>query len=181
MKFQYFLSFVIISLFIFIYAYSEVDDVLKVKIIEDFFDFKITLLEIMAFGTLIGLAITIYQGTQTQKHAKDSLDEDLKLRFAKLLGGFEKDLQLVLDEERKLTKRSTVEDCHRITSDYLNILDRIAYLKKSEKIDDEMINYFNYFFSYGLRYMWWKNMMNRDERSMQKMETPIFVVQKGKS
>ncbi len=130
MKLQYFLSFVIISLFIFNDAYSEEDDVLKViqQIIEDLIDPEIVLLGFITSGTLIGLVYTIYHGKKIQKHAKDSLNEDLKLRFAELLGRFEKDLQLVLNEERKLTEESTVEACHRITGDYLNILDRIAYL-----------------------------------------------------
>lgn len=170
MKVLYFLSFIIISLFIFNNAYSEGNDVLKVQIINDSSGFKIDWVGVGVVVTMGGLIYTIIRGTQTQKLTKLSQDLENKMSFAKMLDGFEKDLQVILTEERKLQESSSEEDCQRVVHDYLNVLDRIAYLRKLEKIDDTMIDYFNHFFSYGLRYMWWDNLMNQNQKAQIKWE-----------
>lgn len=82
------------------------------------------------------------------------LQKDQNLRFSEMLERFDHDLRKFQSMETGL---KTYEDMEPYSNAFLNILDRLAYLKKLKKIDDDMINYFDWYFRYGLRLIEWKN------------------------
>ena len=82
------------------------------------------------------------------------LQKDQNLRFSEMLERFDHDLRKFQSMETGL---KTYEDMEPYSNAFLNILDRLAYLKKLKKIDDNMINYFDWYFRYGLRLIEWKN------------------------
>ena len=167
-----FLSFCI-SFFIVGNVYAEEDDVLKVKLIEDPSSPIPTILAVLGtIGTLAGLTYAVYRGTEESKLSRATRERGTKLKLAEMLSDFEKDLKKILDEEVKLQPSQWKEGqtaidrayCRRVSSDYLNILDRMAYLRKTNVIDDDLIDYFNWFYGYANAVLLYKETVDHDSR-----------------
>ena len=100
--------------------------------------------------TAIGVIYAILRGIQS-----DSKDRGQK--FSEMLERYDSELQKVMDREDKLkTEKPDEERCERFATDYLNILDRVSYLRQLNKIDDDLIFYFDNYFAYGKIILKWK-------------------------
>ncbi len=116
----------------------------------------------MVFGvvTATGVIYAILQGV-----ASSSKDRDQN--FAKMLAEFDDQLKEILEKENELATRTPSQDkCDRVASDYLNILDRIAFLRELNKIDDDMIFYFDNHFAYGKTFLNWKRVIFGNDDSL---------------
>jgi hypothetical protein len=112
--------------------------------------------EIWIIGSVIvssiGIGYAIFKGIQSAKEDRTSREEDRKIRFTELLEKFDHDLRRLMDKETTLEE----DEVEPYSNTYLNILDRLAYLKKLKKIDEKMIDYFEWYFRFGLRLVEWK-------------------------
>lgn len=114
---------------------------------------------IFGFITAIGVIYAILRGVSSDI-------KDRNQNFAKMLAEFDNELSLVLEKEKELeTGKPNKARCDRIASDYLNILDRIAFLRQKKKIDDDMIFYFDNYFAYGKLFINWKFRVHQDEKN----------------
>jgi len=111
--------------------------------------------------TSIGVIYAIIKGIQSAKADRESREEDRKIRFTELLEKFDHDLRRLMDKETTLND----EDVEPYSNAYLNILDRLAYLKKFNKIDDTMIDYFEWYFGFGMRLIEWKVEYNETDEA----------------
>jgi len=102
--------------------------------------------------TSIGVISAILKGVSSSKEDRESREEDRKIRFTELLEKFDHDIRNLMDKETTLKE----EEVEPYSNAYLNILDRLAYLKKLNKIDDAMIDYFKWYFCFGMRLVEWK-------------------------
>jgi len=89
-----------------------------------------------------------------------------RTKYAELLRDFEQNLSRVLEKEPSL---KTTEECERFAADYLNILDRIAYLNQKGKVPDEIADYFDNYFSYGLTIIDWYDKIGVTEKTAKKI------------
>lgn len=112
---------------------------------------EIPSIEIIFGGvTAIGVIYAILQGVSSNAKDRD-------VAFTNMLADFEKDLQKILEEENNLiTETPDLDKCDRMASDYLNVLDRLAFLREKNKVDDDLIFYFDQHFAYGKTLLQWK-------------------------
>ncbi|WP_297592088.1 hypothetical protein [Nitrosopumilus sp.] len=85
-----------------------------------------------------------------------SIHENTKASYAQLLRGFHEDLTTRLNKNSVL---KTTEDCKRYAYDYLNTLDKIAFLDINGKIPQGIGKYLSRFFAYGLNIIEWHDDM----------------------
>ena len=111
--------------------------------------------------TSIGVIYAIIKGIRSSKEDRISREEDRKIRFTELLEKFDHDLRNLMDKETTLTEK----EVEPYSNAYLNILDRLAYLKKLNKIDDTMIDYFKWYFGFGMRLVEWKVEYNETDEA----------------
>jgi len=97
------------------------------------------------FGIVAGsLIFTILRGTKQQKTHDD-------LEFSKLLNHFE-DKWTNARLDWKNNKDGTYDNCYAMCSKRLSLLDSIAFLTDSKKIDHHMITFFKVYFREGMLY-----------------------------
>lgn len=101
---------------------------------------------IVGIVSSIGVCYAILQGVLSDK-------ENRKSDFSKMLYDYSHDLK---DARDKTSTLKTLEDCETYIAEVNNILDRLAYLYDKKKVNDDFINYFDWWFSYGLRLIDWK-------------------------
>jgi len=130
---------------------------------------SIQILYVFEFVTAIGVIYAILRGVRSDTKSRNQ-------DFAKMLGDYDKELFLVLDREKELeTGKPKLASCERIATDYLNILDRIAFLRKLKKIDDDMIFYFDNYFAYGKLFIEWKfNVLKHKEKTKKRFENHVW-------
>jgi len=114
---------------------------------------------IFGFITAIGVIYAIIRGVNSDTKNRNQ-------NFTKMITEIDQELQGILDNEKNLQKkRPNKERCERYASDYLNVLDRIAFLRQLKKIDDDTIFYFDNYFAYGKLMLEWKYKVLKDETS----------------
>lgn len=92
--------------------------------------------------------------------------QNSKVRRAQLLNDFAKDLEKHTEKEPDL---ETTEQCRRYVVNYLNILDRLAYLYlEDEQIPREILLFFVRAFNYGLTLRKWYS--DNTELTMDRLE-----------
>ena len=90
--------------------------------------------------------VTINQFNETQTHASN-------LEFVERLAYYEKEFQ---DIETKFVDSPKGDvDCKVASMDYLQVLDRLAYLKINRYVESEFIQYFAYNFNGGTIILKW--------------------------
>jgi len=110
----------------------------------------------------IGVVYAILRGLQSAAKDRDQ-------NFSKMLTDLDQELQKIMDGEKELKSGTPDEDrCERFASDYLNIMDRLAYLRKLKKIDDDLIFYFDNYFAYGKLMLEWKYKVLKNEEGTKK-------------
>ncbi|GEM_PF-4057334 len=87
---------------------------------------------IVAVSAIIGLVITIILHLH-------SASKDRNIRFNETLEKFSNELSQIRLREPTI---NTIESAIRYQRDILHTINRLAYLKKLNKIDDDMINFF---------------------------------------
>ncbi|NIP61720.1 MAG: hypothetical protein GWN01_13580 [Nitrosopumilaceae archaeon] len=87
---------------------------------------------VIAVSAIIGLVITIIFNLH-------SASKDRKIRFNELLEKFSRELSEIRLREINTT---TVNTAIRYQRDFIHVVDRLAYLRKLKKINDDMIDYF---------------------------------------
>lgn len=154
-------------------VFGEEDDILQVRLIQEPSSPIPTILAVLGtLGTLAGLTYAVYRGTEESKLSRGTRERETKLKLAEMLSDFEKDLKSILNEELKLQPSNWKEGqtnidralCRRVSSDYLNILDRMAYLRNTETIDNDLIDYFNWFYGYASAVLRYKEIVDQDSR-----------------
>jgi len=93
----------------------------------------------------VGMAAVIGVIITTLKFI-DSARQERKLQFAEMLERTENKLQKIFIDTRVA---ETAEDIDRVTSDVLNILERLAFLEHNKKIDHQIVYFFRNYFRYG--------------------------------
>jgi len=108
---------------------------------------------------------------ESRKLEQDVIKKQQNLEFTKLIELFQSEIRLLLNKKVAI---STKEEYQRFTKDYLDILDRLAYLKKLNKIDEQLIEYFKLHFQYGQFLI---NNFNKAASGLQPLEKnyPNFV------
>ena len=90
------------------------------------------------------LGIGLFINWKATEASKLATEENSKVRYAQLLRDFDEDFKKILDKGSYI---DTTEKAERYAVDYLNMLERIAYLNKKGKIPDDIAEYFsNYFY-----------------------------------
>jgi len=92
-------------------------------------------------------------------------DDSLKIEFSKSLIDFEKQWSnartswqdKIPDEIKEENKQTVLNTCTAMCSKRLSVLDSLAFLSMSEKIDEKMLEFFQFHFTEGLLYDNWLN------------------------
>ncbi len=90
----------------------------------------------------------------TRKYVQTRKD-DQKLRLAELLAKFQGNLE---DIQQRQLELANLQDCRRYANDYLNEVNRLAYLNKREILDNEILMFFKWNFGYALTLIEWKKL-----------------------
>ncbi|WP_371503852.1 hypothetical protein [Nitrosopumilus adriaticus] len=159
-------GFFILGIFPSVSGQIEINEPIQIEIIEQEKEFEFNWVGLGVIISGLGIAYSIYRGNQSSKTNE-------KIEFAKMMKDFENDLQSVLTEEVELQPSHWKENqeepdkvqCRRVASDYLNILDRLAYLRKTGTIDDKIIDYFNWFYGYADAILLYKEKVDGDDRT----------------
>lgn len=101
-------------------------------------------------GTFIGVMFSIIIAIINLRNSNKIREEHTKLRFSEMLENFEHDFAEVVQRQ---FRSDSIETSIRSAKDMLNILQRLVYLRKLNKIDDNMINFFKRHFSNGYTLM----------------------------
>ena len=102
---------------------------------------------IIAFSAIIGLIITIVLHL-------DSARKDRQIRFNELLEKFSNELSGIRLRELEINSIATAI---RYQRDWIHVVNRLAYLRKLNKIDDDMINFFEGSFVQAHTLLDWEN------------------------
>lgn len=108
---------------------------------------------LIAFSAIMGLVITVLL------HHRSS-NADRKLRFIEILEKFEHDISSVFQRQFSST---TLETDIRSLRDNLHILQRLAYLRKLNKIDDDMMRFFESKYGMGATLLKLLEILHRDD------------------
>ena len=128
---------------------------------------------ISMIGLVVALVIGIFNINKFIIQRQDSLDLD----FSKTLIDFEKqwsdartswkdDIPNTINEENKHTVLNT---CTAMCSKRLSVLDSLAFLSMSEKIDEKMLEFFYFHFTEGLLYDNWLNQIEVYQAEQKKL------------
>ena len=115
---------------------------------------------IVAITAIIGLIITLLLHLH-------SASKDRNIRFNELLEKFSNELSAIRLREVSIT---TIEESLRYQKDFLHVMNRLAYLKKLKKIDNDMINFFEIDFIYAHTLVNW----SRELYSKKKQTTVLW-------
>ena len=117
---------------------------------EVIFDYSLLVLGV-AITTSIGVIITAIASIRSANSIK-SIGE------AQLMEGIEKSLKEITARELELTSRGKKDAkfCDSYATDYLNLLDRLGFLRNHKKIDKKIVDFFEPFLGYGLLLLDWK-------------------------
>ena len=134
----------------------------------------------VAVATVVGVGYSIFRGINAEKSERkareaaekrdrESREEDRKISFAELLEKFDHDIQDILNRIPTLEK---YEECVRFAGDYLNVMERLAYLKQKGKIDETMIKHYDWFFSFSIKVRDWLKEIYEYEPDNPKLHWP---------
>ena len=100
--------------------------------------------------------------------------ESTKATYSQLLREFHEDLTTRLNKNSVL---KTTEDCERYANDYLNTVDKIAFLDMNGKIPQGIAKYLGRFFAYSLNIIDWHNdMIGEDFLKTAKKNWPNYFL-----
>lgn len=108
---------------------------------------------IVALSAIIGLIITIILHL-------DSARKDRNIRFNELLENFSHELSAIRLRELSI---DTVESAIRYQKDHIHTVNRLAYLRKLNKINDDMINFFDVSFIHANTLIHWEDKILPDK------------------
>ena len=118
----------------------------------DTFDYSVIAL-VVAISTAIGVILAALASIRSANTTKN-------IGYAQIMESFENNIQKTLSQDKKLAKVGDpsvdINFCDGYATDFLNTLDRLAFLRNENKIDDKMIKFFKPFLSYGLTLLEWK-------------------------
>ena len=137
---------------------NEKDPIL-IKIVQE--EGGIDWVAVGVFVTAGSLVLTILNSIQEGIDDRRTKQEEIKLSMGKMMREFDENLVKTMREERELSDDDDKEDCIRIAGDFLNILDRLAYLRKIDSVGNLVINYYNHFFESAKVYMWWRDKITK--------------------
>lgn len=100
----------------------------------------------IALSAILGLIVTIALHLHSAR-------QDRKIHFSDMLERFANQLSEIRVREITMTD---IPSAIRYQRDYINTLNRLAYLRKLNKINDEMMNYFNSSFIHAHTLLNWE-------------------------
>ncbi len=124
---------------------------------------------IIALSAIFGLIITIILHLLSAK-------EDRKLRFTELMENFQHDITEI---SRKLFTATTLESNIRALRDMLHVLQRLSYLRKLDKINDDMMEFFKPFFTEGATMLNLLEMLHKDNSNKEIFPYVIWWIEKN--
>jgi len=113
-------------------------------------------------GTFIGVTFSIIIGIINLRKSSKIQEEDIKLRFAETVEKFQHDL---METVQRQFNSDSIESSIRSTKDMLTILERLAYLKKLNKIDDKIISFFEPNFIVGHTLLKWLDIIYSESKN----------------
>jgi len=114
----------------------------------DFSLLAIIISTITATGVIIAAFATIRVANSTKKQG-----------FAQLMEGIETSFRELMERESSFISRATMADittAQNFVTDYLNVLDRVAFYKNEKMINNKMFQFFTVFLNYGWGLLEWE-------------------------
>ena len=101
----------------------------------------------------VGVIYSIFRGVQESKFDRLERNRENNIEFSKMLEGYRKDFDGIT---RRFEPAKSFEEYDSIARNYINTCERMAYLKKLGRIENELIEFFDDEFALALTFLDWR-------------------------
>jgi len=135
----------------------------------------------LIFGIISGV-IAIFGAIFGAKKYFQQRQDSLDLEFSKTLIDFEKQWSnartswkdKIPEEIKDENKQTVLNTCIALCSKRLSVLDSLAFLSMSKKIDERMLEFFHFHFTEGLLYDNWLNQIDDERANPTQLRDPSY-------
>jgi hypothetical protein len=120
------------------------------------------------FATWCGVVIALIASIKSNQRAKEAIEQNEKVAHNAIMAEIQDSFSRILNREIELVKLSPTDldneqRFNRYSTDYLNQVDRLLFIKRKKMIPDDVFDYFEYFIEFSSEHLEWKKNMYGDK------------------